>query len=120
MAKVISTELNGNPCLLVEVEKDNHVYRVHNLKTSWLLTEKNSIPLPPGNWTTARKVLDITKMEAESMVEMDHTKKGGVVYANYLAKEPFLKGREFYSPISSLHSFIRSEGMEPEETVIIF
>jgi hypothetical protein len=77
--------------------------------------EHKSISLPPGNWT----IVEQTEKGAAKIVKRQ---RGGGKYYNYEIEGTSLGKYGCYhlnTAIESLHSWIRSQGKEPDEVVII-
>ena len=103
-------KLNGYEIALPEIPEGATVYRVHQLKTAWLLTDVNQIPLPEGNWQLY-KLSEVPEELAGEMVEEDEF----AYWKTYTEKNMFWESTAH----ASFVSWVRAQGVEGDPYLLI-
>lgn len=105
----------------VVVPKGAKIYRVHQLKTNWLLLHNSdfeAIPLPPGNYELVGLGNDLTEEQAAGIVESRYNG-----YADYESDGYFGMDRygnyHAFPALVSFSSLLRSLNLDPGTTVIL-
>lgn len=101
--------INNYSVLIPDIPEGATVYRVHQLKTAWLLTDVNPIPLPPGDWQLYR-LSSVPEELAGEMVE----KNRNLTYKCYDNKN-----YDMMTAHASFTSWVRAQGVEGDCYLLI-
>ena len=122
--------LNGFEVCFPEIPEGATVYRVHQLKTAWLLTDVNPIPLPPGDWQLSR-LSEVQETLAGEMVDsLPITEYGGhgpdryKKYMNYdkhgtITQPSMLHTYCHDTAHASLVSWVRAQGVSDNDPYLL-
>lgn len=111
--------------IAVEVPEGSYNHMIHFNKTfeCWHNFNEESeghedyfVDLPPGSYTPIGLLSDVTEEQAVGLVEIyDDEHECCIWYKDY-----FNTGYGVDTALASLHSLVRSQGMNPDQTVILY
>jgi len=83
-------------------------------------SSQEACDLPKANWQIISKASEITEEQAKGIVERDYFDGIGYQYANYNIERKWTFGLRKNTALESFHSLLKSKGMKPSETIILF
>jgi len=125
MKDQIQFETNGVTVLAVKMPND--AIRIHlkphpiNPDGLWLWYKVNTnttgTPLPKGDWSIHAVTTELTEEEAKVLVYTDSVPYGDITH--YIFVDYLNENYECTSAIESIHSLLRSHGIDPNEKYVL-
>lgn len=113
--------------LFVYIKEPNYYNFKQGVDGIYSRPKESIIPWQHEGWSDKKMKLiglfkDLTEEQCFSLVESNYLDGVGYVYRNYLSKSPHISiygGRSKRTARKSLESLIKSQGLDPEKTLII-